>query len=472
MYLYSKFYSDGEFKSATGAIHLDVVNPSTGQKIADVATCSSIDVEQAVQSARRGFEVWSKSSVAERRRVLYELRDQITAAADRAVLLLAQEMGCPVWLGKNMQLPMALKGLELAAEGLDQIKWQEKIGNGIVEKVPCGVVVAITPWNFPFHQIVAKVAAAIAAGCAVVLKPSEVAPGAAQVFMEAVNAAGIPAGVVNLVWGGPAVGEQLVTHPLVDRISFTGSTQVGRRIMASAAEGIKPVTLELGGKSAAILLDDADIEKSVASVTRLSLANSGQACVSQSRLIAPRHRVTDIIDHWRACASQWPLGNPTDETTRLGPVATSMQHARVLGMIEFAQNRGAALVAGGIDRPVSLNQGFYVQPTLLANVSQDMEIAQEEIFGPVLAIMPYDTEDQAIDIANSTRYGLSGAVWSRDAEHALAVARRMKTGQVVINGATQNLATPFGGCGWSGFGRENGRFGIEEMLNYRSLHSA
>jgi aldehyde dehydrogenase (NAD+) len=467
---YRKFYADGEFKSATGAMHLDVVNPSTGQKMGEVATCSSSDVELAVQSARKGFEAWSESSVTERRRVLHELGKQLSAAADRAVLLLAQEMGCPVWLGKNMQLPMALKGLEFAAEGLEQIEWEEKIGNGIVEKVPCGVVVAITPWNFPLHQIVAKVAAAIAAGCSVVLKPSEVAPGAAQIFMEAVDATGIPPGVVNLVWGGPEVGEQLVRHPFVDRISFTGSTQVGKRIMASAADGIKPVTLELGGKSAAVLLDDADIEKSVASVTRLSLANSGQACVSQSRLIAPRHRVAEIIEYWRIFASQWSLGNPLEERTRLGPIATSTQYARVLGMIDRAQDQGAALISGGIARFAALDQGFYVQPTLLTDVSQDMEIAQEEVFGPVLAIMPYDTEEQAIEIANSTRYGLSGAVWSVNDEHALAIARRMKTGQVVINGAAQNLATPFGGWGWSGFGRENGRFGIEEMLSYRSLH--
>lgn len=472
MRTYASFYANGAFRSSTGVSRMPLVSPSSGQQIGEVLACSPQDVEIAIQSARAGFDLWSESSIDERRAALRQLRDELAARAEAATARLAVEMGCPVWLGRLMQLPMPLKGLELAIEALTQIEWDERIGNGLVERVPSGVVAAITPWNFPLHQIVAKVAAAIAAGCTVVLKPSEIAPGAAQLFIEAVHAAGLPPGVVNLVWGGPDVGEQLVRHPHVDRISFTGSTQVGRRIMAAAAEGLKPVTLELGGKSAAVLLEDADLDAAIPAVVRLSMANSGQACVSQSRLIAPRRLLPEIVERLRTAAAQWPLGDPLDEATRLGPVATQAQHARAQAMIERAQQQGAALVEGGAARPASLEPGFYVQPTVFTEVQPQMEIAQEEIFGPILAVMAYDAEDQAVALSNATRYGLSGAVWSRDAARALAVARQMKTGQVVINGAAQNLATPFGGWGWSGFGRENGRFGIEDLLNYRSLHGA
>lgn len=468
---YTRFYADGGFRASTGTARMPLVNPGTGLPIGAVQACSPQDVDAAVHSACQAFDIWSGSCLEDRRTALRRLREELAARTDAAATLLAEEMGCPVWLGRLMQVPMALKGLELAAEALTRIDWSERIGNGLVERVPSGVVAAITPWNFPLHQIVAKVAAAIAAGCTVVLKPSEVAPGAAQLFMEAVHAAGLPPGVVNLVWGGPDVGEQLVRHPQVDRISFTGSTQVGRCIMGSAAQGLKPVTLELGGKSAAVLLDDADLDAAIPSIVRLSLANSGQACVSQSRLIVPRRLLAGILERCRAAYAQWPLGDPLEEATRLGPVATQAQQARVQAMVARAQQQGASLVAGSAPQ-ASAAAGFYVSPTLLSGVVPQMEIAQEEVFGPVLAVMAYDSEPEIAALANATRYGLSGAVWSGDAQRAGAMARRMKTGQVVINGAAQNLATPFGGWGWSGFGRENGRFGIEDLLNYRSLHGA
>jgi aldehyde dehydrogenase (NAD+) len=341
-----------------------------------------------------------------------------------------------------------------------------------VERVAVGVIAAITPWNFPVHQIVAKVAGALAAGCSVVLKPSEVAPGAAVLFMEAVHEAGLPAGVVNLVWGGPEIGVALVNHPFIDQISFTGSTSVGRRIMASAADGLKlkRVTLELGGKSAAVLLSDADLDAALPVVARLSMANSGQACISQSRLIVPRSAVTEIEERLAEIIKGWPLGNPLDEATRLGPVATATQFQHINHMVERAREQGAVLRSGGSGRASGFDRGWYCAPTVFSNVTPGMELAQQEVFGPVLALMPYDDDTQALSLANSTRYGLSGAVWSRDPERAASFARKMKTGQVVINGAAQNLATPFGGWGDSGFGRENGRFGIEECLAYRSLH--
>lgn len=469
---YLDFFVAGEFRRCSGGELVPVVNPTTAEPVAEVAFCSIADVDQAIESARAAFQTWSLSAIEQRREVLQRLHAALIARADEAAALLAQEMGCPVWLGNLMQVPMPLKGLELAIEGLAHIRWEERIGNGLVERVPAGVVAAITPWNFPLHQIVAKVAASIAAGCTVVLKPSEVAPGAARLFMEAVREAGVPLGVVNLVWGGPAIGEHLVRHPMVDRISFTGSTQVGRRIMAAAAEGLKPVTLELGGKSAAVVLEDADLDAALPAVLRLSMANSGQACVSQSRLIAPRSRIAEIVDRLGDAMAQWPLGDPEDPATRLGPVATRSQQARVLAMVDRARQEGAHLAVEGGRPPADLASGFYVRPTVLTNVQPALEIAQEEVFGPVLAVIAYDDEAQASALANATRYGLSGAVWSTDAERARAFARTMKTGQVVINGAPQNLATPFGGWGWSGFGRENGRFGIEDLLNFRSLHGA
>lgn len=469
---YTEFYAAGAFQRATGVERMQVISPSTSEQVAEVVTCSENDLTIAIQSARKGFEAWSTTSHEERKGALQRLHAELALRVDEAAENLADEMGCPVWLGKLMQLPMALKGLEFAIDGIAHVQWIERVGNGLVERVPSGVIAAITPWNFPFHQIVAKVAPAIAAGCTVILKPSEVSPGAARLFIEAVHATGLPPGVVNLVWGGADIGRALVKHPAVDRISFTGSTNVGRRIMATAAEGLKPVTLELGGKSAAVILDDADLDVAIPVVARLGLANSGQACVSQSRLIVPRKLIPDVVDRLRAAFTQWPIGDPRNASTRLGPVATRAQFFRVNEMIGRASEQGAQLLIGGQSDLTEKDQGFYVKPTVFGGVTPEMQLGQEEVFGPVIAIQEYNSEADATALANSTHYGLSGAVWAKDSDRATAFARTMKTGQVVINGAAQNLATPFGGWGWSGFGRENGRFGIEDLLNYRSLHGA
>lgn len=467
---YEHCYIDGGFAPVEGAGRHAVIDPAREAQCAEVRLCGTGQVDAAVRSARRGFEAWSRSGLDERKSALDRIGAALARRADAVSQELAREMGCPVWLGGLMQVPMALKGLEFAAAGLDRVAWQERIGNGLVERVPCGVVAAITPWNFPLHQIAAKVAAALAAGCSVVLKPSEVAPGAALAFMQAIHEAGLPPGTVNLVWGGPDVGEHLVGHGGVDRISFTGSTAVGRRIMAAAAAGLTPLTLELGGKSAAVLLDDADLAAAIPAMVRAGLANSGQACVSQSRWIVPRRLRDEAIERFRLAVEGWPLGDPLEPATRLGPVATAAQYRHVRGMIDGAREQGAACVAGGEARPSGT--GYYVPPTLFADVRPEMDIAQQEVFGPVVALMSYDSEAEAAELANATRYGLSGAVWSADAQRASRFARLMKTGQVVVNGAAQNLATPFGGWGASGFGRENGRFGIEDLLNYRSLHGA
>ncbi|TDF62676.1 aldehyde dehydrogenase family protein [Cupriavidus sp. L7L] len=469
---YEHYYAEGAFHKATGQDWLPVFSPTTGEEIASVRSSSVADLDFAVKCAVAGFARWSLSTLDERRAVLRRLHSALASRTGAIARLLAQEMGCPVWLGELMQVPMALRGLELAIDALDQIVWSESVGNGVVEKVPVGVVAAITPWNFPLHQIVAKVAAAIAAGCTVVLKPSELAPGAAQAFVETCHEADLPAGVVNSVWGDAAIGQALVTHPEIDQVSFTGSTGVGRAIMADASKHLKRVTLELGGKSAAVILDDADLDVALPVVMRMAIANSGQACVSQSRLIVPAQQLRDVENRLKGLIQAWPLGDPLDAATRLGPLANARQFERVSAMVATAKTQGARDVSpepGARDLPA---KGYFHPVTLLSDVRPEMEIAQEEAFGPVLAIMPYDTEDEALAIANSTKYGLSGAVWSASKERATAFARRLKTGQVIINGAPQNLATPFGGRGESGIGRENGRYGVEECLTYRSLHGA
>lgn len=469
---YDAFFADGAFHRATGASTAPVVDPTTEERIGEVAYCSTADLDSAIDSAQRAAHAWATSTISQRREALERLTKQVQARSEAIVRALALEIGCPVWLGRLMQVPMALKDLEFTIAGLDEVVWTETIGNGLVERVPVGVVAAITPWNFPLHQIVAKVAGAVAAGCAVVLKPSEVSPGAAYLFMQAVADAGLPSGLVNMVWGNAEVGAALVADPRVNQISFTGSTAVGRQIMAAASQRLARVTLELGGKSAAVLLDDADLEAALPVALRIGVANSGQACVSQSRIIVPRARQDEVCERLRVLLNTWPLGNPLDEATRLGPVATATQWAGVQRHIARALDEGATLVCGGAGRPQGFGRGFHIAPTVFRDVSPKMAIAREEVFGPVIAVMPADSEAEALDMANGTPYGLSGAVWSRDPTRAVRAARQLRTGQVVINGAPQNLATPFGGWGASGFGRENGRFGIEECLQYRSLHGA
>ncbi|WP_326541165.1 aldehyde dehydrogenase family protein [Pseudorhodoferax sp.] len=464
------FYAAGAFHRSGGCTQAVVVNPATAEPAGAVTLCSHDDLDLALRSARQAQPRWAASSLEERRQLLQRLHDALAARGEAVVASLAREIGCPVWLGRSMQVPMALKGLILAAEGLAQVRWQETIGNGVVERVPVGVVAAITPWNFPLHQIAAKVAGALAAGCAVVIKPSEVAPGAALAFVEAVHEAGVPAGLVNLVWGGADIGAALVEDERVDQVSFTGSTAVGRRVMAAAAARLARVTLELGGKSAAVLLDDADLDVALPVVLRMALANSGQACVSQSRVVVPRARLAEVQQRLVSLCDDWPVGDPLDEATRLGPVATGAQLAQVDRMVRHAIDQGAQVLCGGPGPLPSQARGFYVAPTLLGGVHPGMAVAQQEVFGPVLAVLAADDDADAVRLANATAYGLSGAVWSCDVARAAAVARQMRTGQVVINGAAQNLATPFGGWGHSGFGRENGRFGIEECLQYRALH--
>ena len=467
---YRHFFADGQWHPATGIAELTQSSPVTEEPISRLTTCSAADVELAVTAARRAAVSWASSPLDQRRRALQSLHRALAQRTEAFVEMLAFELGVPTWVGRSMQVPMPLGNLEAMIEGLDQIVWEERIRTSRVVREPVGMIAAITPWNFPLHQIVAKIGGAIGAGCATVLKPSEMAPGVAQLFIEASAETDLPPGVVNMVWGDAQVGEQLVSHPAIDLISFTGSNEVGQRILVGAAPALKRTVMELGGKSAALVLDDADFDAAIPAVLRRCLVNSGQTCVAQSRLLVPRIRQAETLERIVAGLGEWPLGPPEAPDTRLGPLATARQFSRVNHHIEAARSTGAWLVAGGPGRAAGFERGWFVAPTVFADVTPAMALAQEEVFGPVLSVMPYEDEEDGIAIANSTPFGLSGGVWSADPARATTVARRIRAGQVIVNGAASNPAAPFGGFGASGFGRENGRFSIEAFLELKSIH--
>ncbi len=466
---YRDYYADGRWLPATGGTQLTQYNPTSELAQSLLTVCSAADVAVAVSAARRCAPGWARSPLDERRRALRALQGAIAERADAFVKVLATELGVPVWVSRTMQLPMPLTNLERIIEGVDQITWREQIGNAAVEREPVGVIAAITPWNFPLHQIIAKLGGAIGAGCPAVLKPSEVAPSVARLFMEAVAEADLPPGLVNMVWGGADVGERLVASPGVDQVTFTGSTAVGRRIMGSAAASLTRVVLELGGKSASLILDDADLDAAIPATVRRCMVNSGQTCVAQSRLLVPRSRQAEVVQRVVAALAEWTPGDPTHADTRIGPVATRSQFGFVNQQIRQAKADGAALIAGGPGRAAGFDRGFFVTPTVFSDVTARMALATDEVFGPVLAVMPYDAEDDGIALANDTPYGLSGAVWSANPARAEAAARQIRAGQVIVNGAPSNYGAPFGGFGQSGFGRENGRFSIEAFLEWKSM---
>jgi acyl-CoA reductase-like NAD-dependent aldehyde dehydrogenase len=379
-------------------------------------------------------------------------------------------VGTPVNVSTIIQVGLPIMTFASMAELVGQVPWEETVGNSIVVREPVGVVGAITPWNYPLHQIAAKVAPALAAGCTVVLKPSEVAPLNAFVLAEVMHEIGLPPGVFNLVSGtGSDVGEAVARHREVDIVSFTGSTRAGKRVAELAAATVKRVTLELGGKSATVILPDADFDRAVPAGVTMCFLNSGQTCSALTRMLVPRDRLRETEEIAVRTAESYTLGNPLDDTTRIGPLVSAAQRERVRAYIQNGIDEGAKLVIGGVDPPEGLEKGFFVRPTVFSEVRRDMTIAQEEIFGPVLSILPYDTEDEAIEIANDSVYGLAGAVWAADAARATGVARRIRTGQVDINGGSFNPLAPFGGFKQSGHGRELGKFGLEEYLEIKSL---
>ncbi|TXS45733.1 aldehyde dehydrogenase family protein [Streptomyces sp. uw30] len=453
-------YIDGAWRPAESGEVIDVVNPADEQIIGRVPAGAAADVDTAVRAARAALPGWAATAPAERAARLAALRDALAARRDEIAETVTAELGSPLKFSQSVHAgaPIAVAGTyaELAAT----YAFEEKVGNSTVFLEPIGVVGAITPWNYPLHQIVAKVAPALAAGCTVVLKPAEDTPLVAQLFAEAVDEAGVPAGVFNLVTGlGPVAGQALAEHPDVDLVSFTGSTAVGRQIAAVAGAAIKKVALELGGKSANVILPSADLAKAVNVGVSNVMSNSGQTCSAWTRMLVHRDQYDDAVQLAAAAAEKYG--------ERIGPVVNAKQQERVLGYIEKGVAEGARLVAGGTEAP--REQGYFVSPTVFADVTPEMTIAQEEIFGPVLSILPYEDEDDALRIANGTVYGLAGAVWAGEEAEAVAFARRMDTGQVDINGGRFNVRAPFGGYKQSGVGRELGSHGLAEYLQTKSL---
>ncbi|MGW3119814.1 aldehyde dehydrogenase family protein [Streptomyces sp. NPDC001107] len=453
-------YIDGAWRPAAGQDVIDVVNPVDEQAIGRVAAGTAEDVDAAVRAARAAFPAWAATPPAERGARLAALRDVLVARKDEIAETVTAELGSPLSFSQNVHaaVPIAVAGsyAELAAT----YAFEEKAGNSTVYLEPVGVVGAITPWNYPLHQIVAKVAPALAAGCTVVLKPAEDTPLTAQLFAEAVHEAGLPAGVFNLVTGlGPVAGQALAEHPGVDLVSFTGSTAVGRQIGATAGAQVKKVALELGGKSANVILPSADLAKAVNVGVANVMSNSGQTCSAWTRMLVHRDQYEEAVGLAATAAAKYG--------DRIGPVVNAKQRARVLSYIDKGLAEGARLVAGGTESP--REQGYFICPTVFADVTPEMTIAQEEIFGPVLSILRYEDEEDALRIANGTVYGLAGAVWAGDESEAVAFARRLETGQVDINGGRFNPLAPFGGYKQSGVGRELGTHGLAEYLQTKSL---
>ena len=460
----------GGWVRPAGAGVIEVGNAATEEVLGTVPDGDPADVDRAVTAARDAFEEWSRASVDERAKAVERLGEALSARVPEIGTLVAQEVGMPISMATVIQ--GGLPAMVMGSYGpiLREAVLEERIGSSVVVREAAGVVAAITPWNYPLHQAVAKVAPALAAGCTVVLKPSEVAPLSTFLLAEAADEAGLPAGVLNVVTGrGRAAGEALVGHPDVDMVSFTGSTAAGRRVAALAAEGIKRVTLELGGKSPSIVLDDADLADAVNAAVRQCMLNSGQTCIAWSRLLVPRYMHDEAAELAAEVARSYVLGDPLDYGTTLGPVATDTHRQRVRAAIAGGVDEGATVVAGGPGQPAGLDRGWFVQPTVLAGVDNRMTVAREEVFGPVLAVLAYDGEDDAVRQANDSIYGLSAGVFSGDRERALGVARRLRAGMVDVNGGGFNLLAPFGGYKQSGYGRELGRHGLEAYLETKSL---
>jgi aldehyde dehydrogenase (NAD+) len=465
-----EIFIGGKWVDPAGADPLPVINSTTEETIATIPGCSPVEVDLAVEAARAAFDGWSQTPRAERAEALTAIAAALGERAEELTATIVQELGMPLRLTQMIQVGLAINDFASVPKAMEEVRWEEEVGSSLVLREAAGVVGAITPWNYPLHQIAAKVAPALAAGCTVVLKPSEVVPLNAFILAEAIESVGLPAGVFNLVTGiGPVVGEAIASHPGVDLVSFTGSTRAGRRVSELAAATVKPVAMELGGKSPNILLGDADFARAVPDGVGKCFLNSGQTCSALTRMLVPRERLAEVEELAATAAESFTPGDPLDPDTKLGPLVSATQRERVRGYIAKGEAEGAKLLTGGTDAPAGLERGFFVRPTVFSEVTPEMTIGREEIFGPVLSIQPFEDEADAVRIANATEYGLAGGVWSADRDRAIGVARRLRTGQVEINGGAFNPLAPFGGYGQSGHGREFGRFGLEEMLQIKSL---
>ncbi len=465
-----KIFIGGEWVDSTASETIEVINSTTEEVMGSIPAGTAEDADRAVRAARGAFDAWSQTSREERASYLAAIAAGLGERSEEIAATIAQELGMPLTLSQIIQAGLPIAQFAAMPKLIEEVTWEEEIGNSRVLREPVGVLGAITPWNYPLNQIAAKVAPALAAGATVVLKPSEVVPLNAFILAEVIEAAGLPAGVFNLLTGtGPVVGEAIAGHPGIDMVSFTGSTRAGRRVSELASATVKPVAMELGGKSPNLILDDADLERAVPDGVGKCYLNSGQTCSALTRMLVPRAKLREAEELAVKAAEGFTPGDPFEESTRLGPLVSDTQRERVRGYIRKGEEEGAKLLIGGAEPPEGLDRGYFVRPTVFSEVTPEMTIAQEEIFGPVLVIQPYEGEEDAVRIANDTVYGLAGGVWSADPEHAIAVARRIRTGQIEINGGAYNPLAPFGGYKQSGHGRENGRFAIEELLQVKSL---
>ena len=466
-----QFYIDGKWVDPQSPNTLDVINPATEEVCGRISIGAAEDVDLAVAAARRAFQSYSQTTREERIELLEATLTEFAKRHDEVAEAIMEEMGAPWGLAKDSQAASGPQHIKAAIRALKEYPFEERNRTTLVIKEPIGVCGLITPWNWPMNQVAVKVAPALAAGCTMVLKPSEIAPFDAMIFAEILDAAGVPAGVFNLVNGdGPGVGTALSQHPDVDMVSFTGSTRAGVLVAQNAAPTVKRVAQELGGKSANILLDDADFEKAVKSGAGDVFENTGQSCDAPSRMLVPKARMEEAAAAAASVAEATVVGDPRDEKTEVGPLVSDLQWNKVQDLIQKGIDEGATLAAGGTGKPDGIEKGYFARPTVFANVSNDMTIAREEIFGPVLSIIPYEDEDEAVQIANDTPYGLSGYVSSSDLDRARKVAARMRTGMVHINGAWADSASPFGGYKQSGNGREWGAHGIDEFLEVKSIY--
>ena len=467
----TQFFIDGQWVDPVEPRTLDVVNPATEEVYGQISLGSAADVDAAVAAARHAFESFSRTTRQERMDLLQSILDVFKKRFDDVAEAIMDEMGAPWEFAKNAQAASGSQHITTALKTLKNYEFEERSGTTLIVREPIGVCGLITPWNWPINQIVVKVAPALAAGCTMVLKPSEIAPFDAIIFAEILDEAGVPAGVFNLVNGdGPGVGTALSGHPDIDMVSFTGSTRAGVLVAQNAAPSVKRVAQELGGKSANIMLDDADFEKAVKTGAGNCFENTGQSCDAPSRMLVPKDRMEEAAAIASSVAKSVVVGDPRGKGTEVGPLVSEAQWNKVQGLIQKGIDEGATVAAGGTGRPDGLDKGFYVKPTVFANVSNDMTVAREEIFGPVLSILPYEDEDDAVRIANDTPYGLSGAVSSSDLDRARRVAARMRTGMVHINNAWHDAMAPFGGYKQSGNGREWGTHGMEEFLEVKSIY--